>query len=323
MPKINDLPRTRARLRAVLAACLLLAGCDRGAAPVPSNAPAQAGELAEAAPRYLRELIFVGVLADTPVVVPFSFSGTAEDGEIMRSARAWLAHGTTWESFLDASWPSPAVGSVWQILPHPELRVIAGGTTEIEALAFRRGERALRLHLGAPISEWNPGEELRYRAMDGRLDLRGTTVRGTVFELQRIERPATQSARGDDDWLFLTDGGSLRLLLAEATGGEAAREETFAWTYLPDGEAAWDGVEIRWLEMLPFAPARRDIPIRWRYRLPGPGIEGEVWSLGYDAQVGEERAGRRAVEVRYTVEGWVSVEGERRRVLGMIRHLQD
>lgn len=323
MPRVDDPPCSAARLRTLLAACLLLAGCDRAAAPVASDAPAQPGEPVEAAPRYLRELIFVGVLADTPVVVPFSFSGTAGETEITRSARAWLAHGTTWESFLDASWPSPAVGSVWQILPHPELRVIAGGSTEIEALAFRRGERALRLHLGEPISEWNPGEELRYRAMDGRLDLRGTTVRGTVFELQRVERPATRGAGGDDDWLFLTDGGSLRLLLAEATGSEAAREETFAWTYLPGGEAAWDAVEIRWLEMLPFAPARRDIPVRWRYRLPGPGIEGEVWSLGYDAQVGEERAGRRAVEVRYTVEGWVTVEGDRRRVLGVIRHLQN
>ncbi|HEV2132129.1 MAG TPA: hypothetical protein VGR27_13535, partial [Longimicrobiaceae bacterium] len=112
-------------------------------------------------------------------------------------------------------------------------------------------------------------------------------------------------------------------LLAEASGSELPREESFAWSYLPDGETAWDTAEIRWLEMLPFAPARRDVPVRWGYRLPAAAIEGEVWSVGYDAQVGEERAGRRAVEVRYTVEGWVSVEGERRRVLGMIRHLQD
>jgi hypothetical protein len=85
----------------------------------------------------------------------------------------------------------------------------------------------------------------------------------------------------------------------------------------------WERAQIRWIEMRPYEQARRDIPLRWSLRVPGAEREGEIEALGFDVVVGAERAGRRAVEARYTVEGWVSVDGVRTTVVGMVRHTQD
>lgn len=304
---------------------LFCAACERVPVPEPpAAAPAQV--TVDAEPRYLREFIFVGVLADAPLVVPFSFSAVEQEGEIGRTAQGWLGHGPTWDAFLDERWSGPAAGGVWRILPRPEVRVIAGGSTELDALVFRRGERALRLQMNEALSAWSGRDEIRYRLLRGHLHFRGTVVPGTVLETQQILRPARSTAEGggEFDWLFLTDGGSLRLLLSEAMGSARERKPTFAWVPLPDGERSWDRAEIRWQELRPFPDARRDIPVRWSYRIPEAGWEGEVWSLGSAAEVGLERGGRRAVEIRHTVEGWASLEGgERRRVVGMMRHGQE
>ena len=44
--------------------------------------------------------------------------------------------------------------------------------------------------------------------------------------------------------------------------------------------------------------------------------------VGFDVVLGPERGGRRAVEIRYSVTGWVDLQGERRDVMGTIRHTQ-
>lgn len=309
----------------LLPALLSLAATACEAEPPPESAavPAPAATAPEA-PRYVRDFMFVGELADTPIVVPFSFRATPAGEEIGRNVRAWLARGGTWESFLDLSWSVPAGASVWRVVPRGDLRVLAGGAAEVEGLVFRRGERTLRLLLGEPLSTWPRGEGERYQMLDSRLQLGRVTVPGTVVEVQRVRPPlaADPPADAGTDWLFLTDGGQLRLVLTGAVGGADTGEEAAAWTLLPGEERVWDRAEVRQLEHLALPPARRDIPVRWGYSVPDAEIEGEVRSLGYDAEVGEERAGRRAVEVLYTVEGWISVAGTRRRVVGVIRHSQ-
>ena len=76
------------------------------------------------------------------------------------------------------------------------------------------------------------------------------------------------------------------------------------------------------MEVRPYQEARRDIPRRWTFRIPGAAVMGEVSAVGFDVEMGPERGARRALEVRYTVEGWVEIGGERSDVTGMIRHTQ-
>jgi hypothetical protein len=315
--------RTGLSLALITAMLLPLTACGGAADPLgDANGPLTAPE-AVAGVRYYRELVFVGSRGDEPLVVPFSF-GAAEAGSgLERTARGWLARGATWDRFLDDAFTTSAAGGVWRLVPHANLRVAAGGPAEIEALWFQEGERRLRLELEAPTSNWNQGGDARFRLVRARLLLGPETVRGSVLEKLRVERPLDDGwPPGQDfDGLFLTSGDSIQLVLAESVGGEAAAT-SYAWARLPAGERAWSNAEIRWLDMRPYQEARRDLPRRWTFRIPAADIEGELEAAGYDVVLGPERAGRRAVEVRYTVRGWVYIQGEQAEIVGMIRHTQ-
>lgn len=264
-------------------------------------------------PRYVHEMVFVGVRADTPVVVPFSFSAAPGGAATARTARAWLGRGAVWERFLDERWSSPPGGGPWRILPHERLRVFAGGPTEVEGLAFARGERALRVHLLDTLSSWTRGGDGRARAFDGRLRLGGENVGGTVVELLRLERDG--GPRGEADGMLLTDGGSVRLL-AVAGGGETPS----VWLSTDAGSRTADGA-VEWVAMRALRGARREVPYGWRLSAPELGLVGEVQALGHDT-VREERGAATWTEVRYTVAGWVEVDGERKAVSGAAWHVR-
>jgi hypothetical protein len=123
--------------------------------------------------------------------------------------------------------------------------------------------------------------------------------------------------------MFVTDGGTLHLLLTEAMGEEREGEKTFAWSVSAVAEQNWPSAQVRWLEMLTVEQARREVPIAWSFRIPDGGVEGEVFSLGYHLQLGPDRPGRRAVLLRHNVEGWAQVGEDRYRIFGLLRHSQD
>jgi hypothetical protein len=320
-----DSLRTGRAPRALVAALLLFASaCAAEVAPERPEPPAPAEPRPESH-LYSREFLFVGDRAGVPLAVPFAFSSLKSNGELERSARGWLAYGAEWDAFLDETWSAPAIGGVWRVLPRGDFRVVAGlGSREIEALVFRRGERLLRVQPEILRSTWSPRDEVQYRIYEGRLELAGQLTRGSVVEAYRVLPAAEHEIpAGAVDWMYLTDGDGVHLLLAEALAPPDTPDNTFGWTVLPDLEAAWDNAEIRWLEMRPIEQARRDVPVSWSFRIPGARIEGEVATLGFDLQLGPDRPGRRSVLLRHNVEGWAELDERRYRVFGFVSHSQD
>lgn len=313
------------RSRAVPVLLALVAACGTDVVPEPPPRAAAPPDTAAAPTRYVREFVFVGERDGVPLAVPLLFSATQRGTHLARGARGWLAHGTEWEEFLDETWTTPAATGGWRVLPHGDLRVLAGGPVEIEALVYRRGERSLRLMPGTPVSSWALHDQARYRLLLGELELGGRVLPGAVLETQRLQRATAADGEetGPLDWVFLTDGAEVHLLLAEALGGPAASARTYAWGVLPDGEHTWDQAEIRWLEVRAVEAARRDVPVRWSFRVPNAQIDGELVSLGAHLELGAERAGRRALVMRHTVEGWLALDEEQRRVYGVIWHFQE
>jgi hypothetical protein len=288
--------------------------------------PAVAADTAAPTIRYIREFVFVGERDGVPIAVPFLFGATERgSGYLQREATASLAHGGEWDNFLEDGWAAPAVGGVWKVLPRGDLRVIAGGTSEVEALLFRRGDRSLRVTTDILRASWAPRDEFQYRLFEGSLGLAGRPLRGSVLEVYRVQRTVTGSAipGGAQDWLFASDGSSVHVVLAEAIGPELDPGKTFAWVVTPEGERSWDRAEVRWTQMRAVEQARRDAPVAWSFRVPGTDIHGEVFALGADLQVGPDRPGRRALQQRHNVEGWIEIDGERVRVFGLLRHSQE
>jgi hypothetical protein len=314
-------------LGGLLAAVVILSACEGTPSLDVRRDGADAGPEASL-PRHVREFVFVGSRDGEPLVAPFRFTTIPRDEEFTRRAQGWLAHGSGWDAFLDETFDMPAAGGVWRVVPRGPLRVIAGGPTEVQELVYRRGERVLRLEMQSAVSVWNRDDRIAYRFFRGQLGVGGEMTRGTVLEVQRAALAAadgTREALGDLDWMVLSDGAGLQILLAEAMGSEQALERTYAWTLVDGAEGQWEEASARWIELRTHEPARRDIPSRWTFGIPGAGITGEIEARGYEVELGPERAGRRAVDVRYTVAGWVRVgEGaEERRVFGMVRHTQD
>jgi hypothetical protein len=210
---------------------------------------------------------------------------------------------------------------VWRVVPLGDLTIIAGGPSELETLRYSRAERRLRLDLGVPRSDWNQGGDTRFRLLDGTLSVGAETIAGPVLEMLRVETTAEDGwpSPQEFDTVFLISGDSLRLVIA---GGPDASELSYGWLWTPVEEQAWDSSEIRWIEMRPLQEARRDVPWVWGFQIDAAGLTGEIEAIGSDALLGPERGGRRAVEIRSSVSGWVEIDGVSWPVTGMIHHAQ-
>lgn len=310
--------RASSLLPLLLGAWIPLAGCEP-ASPPPDKAPEADGATGW---RYHREYVFVGEREGSPVAAPFAFRAAPRSGGIEREVRAWLARGEAWDHFLDEEWLASEVGGVWKVLPHGALSVASRGPLELEALWYRQGERRLRLAVGDPLSPWMGGQRTRTRILEGRLALGQETLRGMVVEEYDVTpgRVGRGPGRGRDQ-LVLAGGDTLRLLLTRSRSTEAD-PRGYAWVQRPGEARVWEEVEMEWLQAQPLEEARRDVPTRWRFRVPGAGLSGEVRALGSQPEIGLERGGRKEAEIRYTVEGWVEREGRRIEVRGMARHEQ-
>lgn len=273
--------------------------------------------------RYNRDYVFVARTAEGPLVVPFRFRASDGGEDLERTVTGWLARGGTWDRFLEEQSRTSRSAGVWRVLPDGDLTVLAGGATEVEGLRFDRGDRRLNLDLGSPLTGWNQGGETRFRILEGQLNVGGEAYSGPVLELLRVDRVRADGwpAPQEFDALFLTSGDSLQMMIAEGLG-TGSKREGFSWYLDGEIERNWDQGEVRWVEVLPYQEARRDIPRRWTFRIPGAAVTGEVSAAGFDVEMGPEREARRALEVRYTVEGWVEIDGQRSDVTGMIRHTQ-
>lgn len=274
--------------------------------------------------RYSREFVFLSQGGGDATIVPFVFRAHEVGDTIDRTAIAWLGRGATWDRFLESNHAGTPTGGVWRVAPHTDLRVLAGGPVEVESFRFERDERRLRLDLAGPVTPWTEAGDTRFRLLTGRLFLGTETLTGPVLEVLDIERmladgwPPSQ----DFDAIFLTSGDSVQIVLAESIGDSSRDDRGYAWFRTPSAEGTADGAEIRWLDVRPLQDARRDIPRRWSFRIPGQGIIGEVDAVGQDVLLGPERGGRRAIEIRFGVEGWIQIGEVRRPVIGMVRHLQ-
>jgi hypothetical protein len=277
------------------------------------------------APRQTREMIFVGQRGGRPLVAVFAFRTVNGSVTRSREVRGWLGHGREWETFLDERWSSGAHGSAWTIVPHGPLRVAAGGPGEIEALWFSRGGRSLRLELEEVLGEWSRGPASRLHLFSAALTVGGQTTSGPVMELLRLRRPAEDAAVTSEQFL-LTSGDSLVLMLAtgRSENGQSNGSPAIAWLRRRGEEQEWSEVHVIPRGGRPVLEARREIPRGWGILVPEAGLRGEVRPLAFSAEIGlVERTGRRGVMARYTVTGWIELDGRRVDVTGMARHVAE
>lgn len=292
-----------------LLAALTLTGCNAEDA-ARSAATGPAASLGT--PKHSREILFVGDRGGDALAASLVFR--TADGRHTRSreARGWVGHAGRWEGFLDERWSTPAAGGPWAIVPHGPLRIAAGVQSEVEALWYREAGRALRLDLERPLSTVSSGARGRLHLYDGVLELGGERTPGAIVEVLRTA--AAASGEGEELQILLVGGGDLVLLHSHEK--ESAGERNSGWMQR-DGEVrTWAAGMLRPLGERILPEARRGIPRGWRFDVPTLGASATLHATGFISEIGAERTGRRGVEVRYTLEGWLTLDGSRVPVRG-------
>lgn len=200
------------------------------------------------------------------------------------------------------------------VLPLGPLRVAAGLQSEVEALWYQRGGRALRLELEHPLVSINRGPRGRLLLHDGSLEVGGERTPGAVVEvLSTLPDAATEE---EALTILLVGPGDLVLLQWAADDGDGLAGG--GWMRQGEAEREWTDARIAARGERPLPEARRAIPRGWRLELPSLGATADLYATGYIAELGGERTGRRGVEVRYTVEGSLVRPGLRIPVRGAV-----
>ena len=303
---------------------MVLAGCSReaptdgepGAASpendATSNGPGRVFE---------RAVVFLGSAGDSTLTVPWLFTAHTRPGGVDRVARAWIARGGAWEPFVDESWETAPTRVPWRLHPHGRLRLIVSESETLEGLVFSEGARRLEVTIGTSRSAWSGAQGETFVVAEGAAVLAEGRMPGLVLDLARAHRGEAPPA---GDWLFLTSGDSVQIVLTgtelPAADGSGGYE---GWGRLHDGrEIPWRDVGVSWMETRAFERARRDVPVGWRVT----SGDGEM-AVDLSVQTAHIEAGQGAgpllpVEALFEVSGTLRVAEATYPVRGLVRHFQ-
>ncbi len=265
---------------------------------------------------YERTLVFASTAGDSVFLVPWVLEATTLPGGVDRTARGWLARNGVWEAFLRDEWSSAPNQEPWRILPHGPLRILVGEGDRLDRIFYDGGNRRLEVSLEGALAEWTGSRGGSFNLLEGGLILGDRQVPGWVMD-------ASQGIRSEEgslgDWIFLTSGDSLAVLMQAPLHMEGNTVFT-GWARRGDDGLQWPELQVQWEVRRAYEPARRDIPSLLSVRSPSGDLEGRLEVLSFQL---ETRAGPGPV---LPLDGVMEVEGELRigeqelPVRGILRH---
>jgi hypothetical protein len=214
---------------------LLIAGCD----PDPSASRQRGGDEADDPPTsglaFERHIMFVGGSAAAPMAAIFDLTVTDHGSRLERTALSWLLAGDRWLPLLNATWAHPPMREPWRLVPHGPLSLVADEAGDVELV--HRGEAGVtRLRPGVGISQWSAPRGREVLVRRGEIVGDQQSWPGSMLEFQFQRRSTAPSPEGAA--AFLTDGGSLHVVLFDQPGATAL------WLRMGEDESAWHDLEL-------------------------------------------------------------------------------
>lgn len=318
----------RCLLRALIVPLFVLGGCGGGNPEDSSDEPGAAAgsvlsETAVDTPRQIfdREFVFLSRSQDSTILLPWLFRTRVDPGGIRREISSRIVRAGSWEVLAEEVTDIPVLRNPERILPSEKVRLIAGDNQQFESVYFRDPPREVEIRFMEILAEWpRPGGEpiFLYR---GQVLLPSGTAEGVVLDLAR--RWGLPDAP-IGDWIFLEGAGGVQLFLEEALPLQGDRTDApyRGWVRIEPSAGPWSDLAVRWEEMRPFEPARRDIPARWSLQSPSGDIEGELVATSSDLAVIEGEDPVRPAFGYFRVEGEVRILDREIEVYGVARHQQ-
>lgn len=265
--------------------------------------------------RYERHLAFFALEDESPLVVAWSFSANTREDAVDREARIWLARGGVWDAFHQSSWETPAARAPWRIIPHEGVRIIVGERDALTALLYRGAGRELEMWLGEALAGWTsrPGELIQMR--EASTILSDNAVAGTLVDLS-FARQASGATPGS--WALLISE-DIQVFLRGPF--DAAADSTFyGWGTLRARNFDWPSVVVTATRSRAFEPARRDVPVAWRFQSPDADLTGRIEAMSTHMEAGEGPGPQLPLIAISEVEGSIVIDTVPHRVRGVLYH---
>ena len=303
----------------LLAVALMLTGACAGEPGSPGSErvedPALAPPDSLAGNRYERHLAFFALEDESPLVVAWSFSADTREDAVDREARIWLARGGVWDAFFRSSWETPATRAPWRIIPHEGIRIIVAERDALTALLYRDAGRDLEMWLGEALAGWSsrPGELVQVR--EASTVLSETAAVGTLVDVS-FARQASDATPGS--WALLISE-DIHVFLRGPF--DAAADSVYqGWGTLRARNFDWPEVTVTATRSRAFEPARRDVPVAWRFQSPDAGLTGRIEAMSTHMETAEGPGPQLPLIAISEVEGSITIETVPYPVRGVLYH---
>lgn len=299
-------------------ALLVMVACSGEPGPpgsVPVEDPALAPPDSLAGNRYERHLAFFALEDESPLVVAWSFSASTREDAVDRDARIWLARGGVWNAFFRSAWETPAARAPWRIVPHEGIRIIVAERDALTALLYRSGGQELEMWPGETLAGWSsrPGELIQVKQASTILS--ENAVAGTLVDVS-FARQGTDATPGS--WALLLSEDIQVFLRASF---DAAADSTFqGWGRLRARNFDWPDVGVTATRSRAFEPARRDVPVAWRFQSSDARLTGRIEAMSTHMETGEGPGPQLPVIAISEVEGSIMIETVAYPVRGILYH---
>lgn len=288
-------------------------------APATSRIPAtpDEGELV-----FDREFAFLPFDVESRIIVSWFFRSRVTAAGVHQELTASLAQDGEWAVLAEETADARATRSPWRILPGSTVRLLVGPEDRVESLLLRTPPREFETVLGNLVTEWaDPGNET-VRVYQGHTIFPAGPVEGLVIEISRRWEPDAGSVPGD--WVFLHSGPTLQFFME----GEGRSEDLQTpipyqgWSRRSFRDVVWPDLEVRWMEVRAFEPARRNVPVRWQLATRGSEVSGTWESVSSHLTAGPSEGPILPLLGLFEVSGTLEIQGEELPVVGLIRHVQ-
>lgn len=268
---------------------------------------------------YGTHFLFLSTEGSTPLALALHVIGKVEPQRYVRDHRGWLLRGTDWAAVGWDRIEEPPTRRPWRIFPASHLRVIVGEQGDITELIAAAPDARVSLRPGSVLDRWEDADAARRQIRQGTLNVGGAPVSGIVLQ-EQVARPRASIPppfRGHEAFALRLGSGDL-LLVGQPRDAEGYGK-SFAWASLGGVQRRWDRVEVQAAERMNDTTLGRVVPVRWRFTIPEPGIQGELAADGSRASPFSDSPGS-PLHLVVRVTGWVEADGRRRDVLGLLEH---
>jgi hypothetical protein len=266
---------------------------------------------------YERNFVFASMEGDSVFIVPWMMQTVESTDSVRREAHGWLTRGGIWDGFFAERWATPPTRTASRILPHEGLRLLVRDGDAIDGIVFEEGMRNLEIILDEVSASWTGARGGSFEVLTGSAYLSDQRIDGMVLDMARASG-ASEAPGGD--WAFLLSGDSAQFVFAadREHGGEV--EPLYRGWGRGDSELQWPEVRVDWRRTEAFPPARRDVPVEWRFWTSDEALEADLEAVSAEMQPGVGPGLLLPVRALYEVIGEVRTSAGAYPVRGILVH---